>query len=244
MKDDNLYKIFNESFHSRFLKPDSKSAFENFLLFMTSESLGGNTSESTKFDKFKSMINTVLSKKQTEMMMKKIPAIILYRDMAQYYFNIIKDVIPKDSISNENFINLAFVCFTSNLGKKSTNDKNGFDLKNITENGELVLMNVCNSLHRYYSKENAVKTNDLKRSHIKDNIHGLTDIKELTVELFEPWCNKVNLKLPAESMYYEKLLKKLQFKSVDEFLTNKKDEITEYFHNYFEPEDKKKRPKI
>ncbi|MBC7475330.1 MAG: DUF4168 domain-containing protein [Candidatus Sericytochromatia bacterium] len=221
--DKNLDKFWAAIFNME--KPGNKATFENFLSFMTGETIGKNTSKSGKYFKFIKMGNEALNNNYA---LSKIPAIILYRDMAQYYFNKIIDVLPQSAINIDNFTSLAFNAYIQKLGKSNNSDIGGFTLDNIKQNGELILMDISNSLHKYYS-ENDVLTNDFKRKGLQDN-KGLLGVKHLTIEIFEPYKDA---RVKTLNNTDSEKLNNIQFKSIFECMSAKKPKILEYFDEYF-----------
>ncbi len=234
----NLYKLWNDIFSLE--KPEGKATFESFISFLSSEKIAKQTKQIKKNNKFLELGNKALN---NDYALKKIPAIILYQNMAQYYFNKIKDTLPKDAININNFTSLAFHSYLHKLGKGKDTNSDGFTLNNIKENGELILMDISNSLHKYYNNENYVITNQLKRAEFQDNPQHLSLAQKLTIELLEPFKDARVWRL--DNTESEKL-NNIQYQSISECIAAKKDDILEYFdtHIGLDKEFKKLKQKI
>lgn len=242
---ENWHLFWNDLFTSYFKKSNTNSAFESFLdVAVLEHSVKSEILDENCDDKNKKFFKLGYHTQIDGNAIKKVPAIIVFKELAQKYF---VDVIDntrttpqfKDAISPDNFVKTCFYAYVSKIGKEQ------FTIENVEKYGELILKDVCNAFHEYYvNTDDAVITDALKRNRNKE-IKPLTDkhskIADFGVALFEPYINNIN-----NSEFDKTLIKNLRNKDVKgtwlDGIKQKEKSIEASFSKNFEDIDVIKKP--
>lgn len=181
-----LSNFWSDIFHKKFRMPGNDDTFAEFISMMTEESKL-KIKNQLKVDNFLTIGYTALNNNEN---FKKIPAIIIYKDLTEKLFAQIKDSLDqnfKNAISSENFTKLAFFTFVSKIGK------NNFNVENVELYGKVILKEIANSFYDYYSNDkDLIKSTDKwKRMAVKD-FNKLSEeaqdlIHNFMIDLFEPY---------------------------------------------------------
>jgi hypothetical protein len=241
--EESLHLFWAEVIDGRdFKKPGSKATFDTFMGCFSTQDIQRSTAKNNKYETFLSMGREALKNSIGEAILQKIPAIILFKKMAEAYYvkwEMSIGATNKEVISKEGFLNLAFFACVSKVGKKN------FSLDFIEKNGELILKDICNGMAELYANnyDPEIKTDKLKRER-KFSDSTRKEVKKLMINLFEPYQAVEDKKIPC-NLSLE--LNNHGFKSVDDAIINKSATIQPKFETTFgkiESTTKSKKKKI
>lgn len=228
---ESMYAFWKDAMEGKnFTKPGNNNTFDSFMSCFSTLDFQRSTSKNNKYEKFLSNGRTILNNKIGEQVLEKIPAIILFKQMAETYYGKWEEVISptnKDIISKDAFINLSFFACIQKIGKKN------FSLDFIEKNGELIMKNICNSMAAFYSEntENYLKADKLKRIQTKDLAPETKEkVKHLMIDLCEPYINARNNSIQCNISNH---LKNTNFSNLNDSINYRKELINLNFDTLF-----------